>query len=322
MHKNQMVLLICVILVTGCVRQRLDTGNTENALYSLAVDGLNRTYSVHVPGSYMGEPVPLVIALHGGGGSAEKMASLTSFNALSDQEGFIVVYPEGVENHWNDGRKLQQYTTHRENIDDVKFISVLIDKLADEYNIDESCIYATGISNGAMMSCRLACELSEKIAAIAMVAGAMPEELLDYCVPSESISVLVMNGTEDPLVLWEGGEIIVGRRSLGSILSAYETVQFWVEHNKCLPPVITWLPDTQDDGTRVRKEVYKQGENGTEVILYAIEGGGHTWPGGPQYASEYIISRTCYDINASEVIWQFFSEHARGSLTLLIHPLI
>lgn len=314
MHKKQMVgLLICVILVTsGCARQRLDKGNTENAHNSLIVDGLKRTYSIHVPFSYNGNPIPLVIALHGGGGSAEKMASLTDFNALSDQKGFIVVYPEGVENHWNDGRKLQQYKTHRENIDDIKFISVLIDHLAEEYSIDESRIYATGISNGAMMSCRLACELPGKIAAIAMVAGGMPEELSSYCIPSESISVLVMNGTEDPLILWEGGEITAGRQSLGSTLSVSETVQFWVDHNKCLPPVITWLPDLQDDGTRVRKEEYGQGENGTEVILYAIEGGGHTWPGGPQYASEYIISRTCYDINASEVIWWFFSEHVRG----------
>ncbi|MBU7017912.1 MAG: phospholipase [Theionarchaea archaeon] len=316
MRRNQMILFICVILVSGCVRQRLDTGDTGNTLHSLLVDGLNRTYSIHVPSSYNDSPVPMVMALHGGGGSAEKMAHLTNFDALSDQEGFIVVYPEGVENRWNDGRRLEQYKTHRENIDDVKFISALIDKLVKEYNIDENRIYATGISNGAMMSCRLACELSGKIAAIAMVAGAMPEELLDCCAPSESISILIMNGTEDPLILWKGGEITVGRQSLGTTLSVSKTVQFWVDHNKCTSPVIAWLPDIQDDGTRVRKEVYGYGENGIEVILYAIEGGGHTWPGGLQYASEYIISRTCYDINASEVIWQFFSEHVRGQSVL------
>lgn len=311
MDKNLSValLLAMVILPSGCAR----VSNTEDQEGSLLVDGLDRTYLLHVPPSYDGAvPVPLVIALHGGGGSGQKMASLTDFNTLSDTEGFIVVYPDGIENHWNDGRKVEKYRAQKENIDDVKFISVLIDHLEKELNIDETRIYATGISNGAMMSCRLACELSEKIAAIAMVAGAMPENLCEYCSPSRPVSVLVMNGTEDPLVLWEGGEIKIGRQNFGKTLSVHDTVAFWVEHNGCtLSPSVTWLPDTKADGTTVRKEVYGRGKEGTEVILYAIEGGGHTWPGGLQYASRRTIGGTCYDIDATGVIWQFFAQHTR-----------
>lgn len=302
-------------LLSGCARQRFNTNNawSRDSTGSLQIDGLTRTYVTHVPPSYDGaNPTPLVLVFHGGGGSAKKMINLTDFNSLSDEEGFIVVYPEGVENHWNDGRVLQEYRAHREPIDDVTFVSTLIDHLSQQYNIDETRIYAAGISNGAMMSCRLACELSEKIAAVAMVAGAMPEEFSEYCSPSKPISVAIINGTEDPLVLWEGGEIQAGVRDLGSTLSVPDTVMYWVTHNNCsTEPVVTWLPDIYDDGTRVRKEVYNHGKEGTEVILYAIEGGGHTWPGGPQYASERIISRTCYDINATEVIWQFFTEHTR-----------
>ena len=310
-------LVIIVHLVSGCARQQVPGDSPTDTVHSLTVDGLERTYILHVPPNYDKEtPVPLVLALHGGGGSAEKMANLTGFNDVSDKEGFIVVYPEGIENHWNDGRVLQNYRAHKDNIDDVTFMSVLIDHIKQEYTIDESRIYATGISNGAMMSCRLACELSDKIAAIAMVAGAMPEDLCVHCNPLNPVSVLVINGTEDPLVLWEGGEIKFGRQTLGRTLSVRDTVQFWVTHNNCEQPVITWLPDSTDDGTTVRREVYGNGLEGTEVTLYAIEGGGHTWPGGPQYASERIISRTCYDINGTEVIWQFFTGHTKNQSKL------
>lgn len=293
---KEKVFLLVIVFMVCCARQ-----DTTDQKGSLTVDGLTRTYTVHVPVQYSG-PAPLVIALHGGGGSSEKMANLTNFNAVSDKNGFIVVYPDGVENHWNDGRDVS-YRSHKEDIDDVKFISTLIDQLSKEFSIDETRIYVTGISNGAMMSCRLACELSEKVAGIAMVAGTMPEALV-LC-PSP-VPVLIMNGTDDPLVQWEGGEITVGSQSLGVILSAYDTVMYWVSVNKCSStPVVQWLPDTREDGCFVRKEVYP-GEH--IVVLYAIEGGGHTWPGGPQHASEHFIGRTCYDIDAATVIWQFFSE--------------
>jgi polyhydroxybutyrate depolymerase len=305
--------LLIIGLCSGCARQRSVHENTDHS-NSLTVDGLTRTYILHVPPSYdKTYPTPLVLALHGGGGSPEKMRTLTDFNTVSDREGFMVVYPAGVENHWNDGRALQDYKAHRENINDVKFMSVLIDHLSNEYNIDETRIYAAGISNGAMMSCRLACELSEKIAAVAMVAGAMPEEL-SFCSPPDFISVLVISGTDDPLVPWEGGEIQVGDLYLGKTMSVYDTVMHWVSHNACVTHMVTWLPDTHDDNTRVRKEVYGQGSQGTEVVLYAVEGGGHTWPGGPQYASERLIGRTSYDISAAEVIWQFFTGHTLLSL--------
>ena len=309
--KNLQIVLFSLLIIglcSGCARQRSVHEYTDHS-NSITVDGLTRTYILHVPPSYDEKyPTPLVVALHGGGGSPEKMRTLTDFNTVSDNEGFIVVYPAGVENHWNDGRALQDYRTHRENIDDVKFISVLIDYLSTEYTIDETRIYATGISNGAMMSCRLACELPEKIAAVAMVAGAMPEEL-SGCSPSGFVSVLVISGTDDPLVPWEGGEIQFGDLYLGKTLSVHDTVMYWVNHNACVTPVVTWLPDTHDDNTRVRTEVYGQGSQGTEVILYAVEGGGHTWPGGPQYASKRLIGRTSYDISATEVIWQFFTGH-------------
>ena len=197
-------------------------------------------------------------------------------------------------------------------IDDVGFISDLIDHLIEEYSIDEKRVYVTGISNGAQMSYRLSCELTEKIAAIAPVSGGMQEKFVTDYPSLRPIPVLIINNLDDPLVPWDGGEIRLGKLRFGTVVSVNSTVEYWVSRNNCFSqPTIFWLPDTDPkDGTKVRIEEYSQGKNGTEVILYAIEGGGHTWPSGYQYLPEYIIGRTSRDIDANEVIWNFFKNHS------------
>jgi polyhydroxybutyrate depolymerase len=129
--------------------------------------------------------------------------------------------------------------------------------------------------------------------------------------PLRAVSVLIINGTDDPLVPWAGGDVHLGPLELGQVLSVADTVKFWVSNNKCASlPLVTQLPDKDpSDGTTVRKETYGGCEDGAEVVLYAVEGGGHTWPGGLQYSPESIIGRTSRDFDASEVIWQFFKEH-------------
>ncbi|MGB8707971.1 MAG: PHB depolymerase family esterase [Dehalococcoidia bacterium] len=282
--------------------------NYSSSIYS---GGLQRTYNVHVGSSYdKARPTPLLIILHGGGGTGQGMPKLTNFDTIADRENFIIVYPDGFEKHWNDGRGLSQYSAQTQNVDDVGFISALIDHLSDELNIDAKRVYVTGISNGGMMSHRLGCELSQKIAAIAPVASNIPVNMASVWAPSRPVPVLIINGTDDPLERWEGGEIRLGRNTFGIVLSVSDTVKFWVEKDQCSPSLtITQLPDKDpSDGTTVRKEVYGGCENGAEVVLYAVEGGGHTWPGGLQYLPESIIGRTSRDFDASEVIWQFFKE--------------
>jgi polyhydroxybutyrate depolymerase len=239
------------------------------------------------------------------------MPAFTGINAIADRENFIVVYPDGFENHWNDGREPKVYTAHTENIDDVGFISAIIDELSLDLNIDEKRIFVTGISNGGMMSHRLGCELSDRIAAIAPVASNMPANMAEVWAPSRPASVLIINGTDDPLVPWEGGDIRLGNTRLGVALSVADTVTFWTEQNRCPaePAIIDLSEKDPDDGTSVRMEVYSNCKDEVTVILYRIEGGGHTWPGGYQYASEDIIGRTSREFDASEIIWQFFKEH-------------
>jgi polyhydroxybutyrate depolymerase len=291
------------------------TGSNSGAYdYSSSIisGGQERTYTVHISNSYdKTRPTPLLIVLHGGGGTGKGMNALTHFNDIANKENFIVVYPDGFENHWNDGRGVQGYGAQNQNVDDVGFISVLIDKLSQELNIDARRVYVTGISNGAMMSHRLGCELSQKIAAIAPVAGNIPVNMVSIWAPSRAVSVLIINGTEDPLVPWAGGEVHLGPLDLGQVLSVADTVKFWVTNDKCTePPQVTQLPDTDpSDGTKVRMETYGGCQDNVKVVLYTVEGGGHTWPGGLQYLPQGRIGRTSRDFNASETIWQFFQEH-------------
>ncbi len=287
---------------------------------SLIHNNLKRNFNIHIPPSFdKSTQSPLVIALHGRGGNGESMilVTLKGFNKLADKDGFIVVYPDGIELNWNDGRMDEEANdrAHRENIDDVGFISALIDLMIVDYNIDPKRVYVTGISNGAIMSYRLACELSQKITAIAPVDGNLPYLLINECSPSRPVSVLAINNINDPLVPFYGGEIQgkIKRVKLGKVLSASESVGFWVKRNNCsMVSVVTEEPDRDPhDGTRVKCTRYVNESDGTEVILYAVEGGGHTWPGGFQYLPAWIIGKTSRDIDANEVIWAFFKRHSK-----------
>lgn len=309
-----------ILLSSGVIYKSSPEAREKNSAYTASImhNGLKRTYLIHVPPDSRNRQMPLVIALHGGGGTGKRMEKLTQkgFNRLSDKEGFIAAYPDGIERHWNDGRTVKEakWRAHKENVDDVGFISALIDHLVKEQNVDHKKIYITGVSNGALMASRLACEKTEKIAAIALVAGTIAEAYAPHCSPLRPIPVLMMHGTKDPFILWEGGEIAEnlprGRR-FGRTQSVTETVKFWTANNGCASlPVITQEPDKDpNDNTRVRKEAYSNCKNGAEVILYAIENGGHTWPSGHKYLPNIIVGKTSKDIDANEIIWDFFKRH-------------
>lgn len=289
------------------VRERLRNarqGERGTSARSIKVGNVTRSYLLHVPPPYDNtKPAPLVLVFHGGESTPQQMERYTGLSDVADREGFIVVYPEGINRHWNDGRE------GAPKVDDVGFVYALIEHLGRSLKIDRRRIYATGISNGGMFTQRLACELSGTIAAVASVAATMPEAMSARCRPSSPISVLLMHGTDDPLVPYKGGAM--PRTTLGgSVLSAHDTIRYWAEHNRCpQKPSITDLPDKDpQDGTRVRLEAYAKCAGGAEARLYAVEGGGHTLPGGRPYLPERLIGRTSRDIDGSETIWGFFEK--------------
>ena len=305
-------LLPAMVVAPGCATP---VERPASVTGSIQWEGLERSYRLHVPPARGAGPRPLLIALHGGGGTGEKMERLTrgGFNTLADREGFVVVYPDGVERHWNDGRSKVKYRSHREKIDDVGFISALIDHLVRTHDVDKRRVYVTGMSNGAMMSNRLACELTDKLAAIAPVAGTMPATLGPRCRPSRPIPVLMIANTHDPMMPWKGGEAHFRRLKFGQVWSVKQTLGFWVRRNGCRPlPHEGWLPDKDpDDGTRVRRYLYHGCKADAEVMLYAVINGGHTWPGGYQYLPPRVIGRTSRDVDANRLIWDFFRRHRR-----------
>lgn len=305
-------LLVSSVFISGCLLRRRDDPDTE--IRSILFDGYNRTYRVNIPDSY--NPYAsnaIVFVLHGGGGSAENMENdLTKkgFNKLAEENNFIVIYPEGVENHWNDGRKNLTDNATQLHINDVGFLSLLIDELSDEFNIENNNIFFTGISNGGFMCYRLGFEIPDSIRAIAPVTATISVDLFNNYTPNGTISLCIMCGTEDPLVPYDGGNVSLFNQTRGRILSVNDTVDFWIENNRCnSTPEFYEFPDVDpDDGTRVILEKYEKGIDNTRVYLYSIIGGGHTWPGGLQYFPEWLIGKTCRDIDANEVIWEFFSD--------------
>jgi polyhydroxybutyrate depolymerase len=287
----------------------------NTAEHTLEVDGRKRVYYLYVPpGLAADKPAPLVLVFHGGGGTALGMERyLARFSRLADKEGFLVAYPEGVDKNWNDGRDNPASTPARENINDLAFVMAMIDDIAREHAVDNKRIYATGISNGGVFSHYLAANHAEKIAAIAPVVGGIADPFYKQFKPVEPVSVLIMQGTRDPIVPYDGGPITIGSQDRGKIISTDETIKLWVEHDDCQrSPVDEQLPDTDpNDNCTVRRTTHSGGRGGSEVVLYKIVGGGHTWPGGPQYFPKFLIGNVCRDIDATEVIWDFFKAHPK-----------
>lgn len=280
----------------------------SSAFHSIDVNGRARTFRVQVPRTYDGSsPVAVVLVLHGGGGDAEQVARYTRFDAQAEEGGFIVVYPNGLGGRWNDGREPPDSPVGQ--IDDVSFFRALIEWLEEHYRVDPKRIYACGISNGAMMSYRLACELSDRIAAIGPVAGSLPANLAGSCPASPAVSVIAFFGTEDRYVPIDGGEVIGNR---GVVLPLTEALTRFATTAGCATqPVSEELPDVDpNDRTTVRRDRYVPCVGPQAVEAYIIAGGGHTWPGAR--AVRFLrLGATTQDINANRLMWAFFEAHPK-----------
>ena len=274
---------------------------------SLTVGGLKRTYHVHVPpGHDPHKPAPVVLALHGATMNGPLMAWFSGLDDKADQAGFLTVYPNGTGRRWsyfwNAGNCCGSAV--REGVDDVAFIDAVLDDLAGAYRLDTRRVFATGMSNGAMMAYRLASELSGRIAAIAPVAGTMATE---GCRPRRPVPVLHFHGTQDEYVPFAGGK---GSKSISGIQhqSVEHSIRAWVRANGCREePTTEMLPDRARDGTTVAIETHGGGRDGAEVVLAVIKGGGHTWPG--REPRTKVLGRATRNVSANDLLWDFFERH-------------
>ena len=264
---------------------------------SITHDGIQRDYIVYIPELYDGTTtVPLVLNFHGYGSNAAQQMFYGDFRDIADTEGFLLVHPEGTtfigDQFWNVG-----FPGLSSTIDDVGFTEALIDELATLYAIDLDRVYATGMSNGGFMSFLLACQLSEKIAAVASVTGSMTQDTFDDCNAQHPTPVLQIHGTDDGVVLYNGNNLSI---------PIADVISYWVDYNNCeTTPTTTTLPDVDvSDGSTVEHSVYEDGDNGITTEHMKVIGGGHTWPG-----SVLNTAGTNQDIDASMEIWLFFSRY-------------
>lgn len=301
--------VVAIVFLSACTRgfQPIDTG-LEKTSGRIEFQGYEREYFLLSPKDIQQDDVyPLVLALHGGGGDGRRMCALKGgIQELAAWERYFVLCPSGLDRHWNDGRDIDRWRAHAENVDDVGFLLELISRISAQFPVDATRIFVTGMSNGGKMSLRLACEAPEVFRAAAALIASMPAAL--DCDPPASISIMIMNGTEDPLVPWEGGVVRALGQPLGIVLSTPETVSFWVVRNQCyLEPEISSLPDVEpSDQSWIEIARYSECMDSERVALYTVHGGGHAWPGGVQYLPRILIGRTNKDANTAYLIWEFF----------------
>jgi polyhydroxybutyrate depolymerase len=283
-------------------------------VHSVAFKGTDRTFRVFAPDGAAGDarqtpapPLPVVLAIHGGGTNGETMARYSGLSEKASKAGFIVVYPDGTGRlprvlTWNSGGCCG-YAQAR-GIDDVGFLREVVAFIIRTYNGDPARVYATGISNGAMMAYRMAIEAPDIIAAVAAVAGTLDVDPALVKVPKP---ILHFHGTEDEFVPWNGGR--GPKTSLGNKhRSVPETIAAWVRVDGANPqPESVTLPDKAKDGTVVIRHDYAPKPGGFEVILYEIRGAGHTWPG--RARGGRLLGKATANIDANDIIWEFFSRH-------------
>ena len=291
-----LTLISLPLLVALVETVSLHVRNRNNG--SIVSSGEKREYLLYVPKSYDStRPTPLVISMHGGWGWPAMQRDISKWNRLAESRGFIVAYPSGLERVWRVARRGPGLTK------DVRFISDLIDDLEKAYNIDPTRIYANGLSNGGGMAFVLSCTLSDRIAAVGMVAAA---QMLpwSWCTDRRPVPMISFHGTADPIVPYEGGTSWVAPMSFPDVS---QWAASWARRNRC-------GPDTTESAVAadVTRLIYTNCADDAAVVLFTIHGGGHTWPGG-EPLPEWFVGPTNDEIDASFLMWEFFQEHRLGT---------
>lgn len=282
--------MILAILVLVAMAGNLFAEDIEDGFMH---EGYARDYILHIPPQYNGsDSLPLVIALHGGGKNAEWVRDCSDLSTKADEEGFFVCYPNGTqsgaegENNWNAGPNLGVFA------DDVSFISALIDTLATKYKVDTLRVYVTGLSAGSMMTNRLACELSGKIAAAAPIAGPLYIPW-NSCQPERLISIIYFHARNDGSMPYYGASWVA---------SADSNCTAWAERLGC-----DIGPDTFYNDSGALRQTWARSDDSCEVVFWTTEDGGHSWPGG--YPYEPGADQPSDDIDANDLMWKFFQAH-------------
>jgi polyhydroxybutyrate depolymerase len=297
-----MTAAVLLAAFAGC-RPGLIEPMAGTQVWEIVSGGEKRTVLVHPPREG-GTELPVLLAFHGGYGTAVAMERY-GLSALADREGFIAVYPQGLNRQWNDGR------TDPGDISDVIFVQAVLDSLGRRYSVDTARVYATGMSNGGMFCHFLAVKMPGVLAGIAPVCAGIADPGYEWFTAGAPLGVLIIQGTDDPLVPYQGGGVGF-RAGRGNVLGTEAAVLLWRGVNSASEhPETTPIPDASpNDGCTATAYLYRGIRN---VCLVRIDGGGHVWPGSDQYLPPGVVGRACMDFDASEYIWNFFAEESAGA---------
>jgi len=274
-------------------------------LRTLVHDGLEREYYLYLPPD-LPPGAPLVVVLHGRGGTAEGMARLTGYDEVAARHGFAVVYPQGVDDQWNYVAGIEGYDLAA---DDIGFLRALVAELVSAHGLDPGRVYAVGFSNGGFMAQRLACAARDVFAAFASVSAAGYAGLPEVCGPGAPVSLLFIHGTDDTVVPFGGMAADTPSGPVLILASVQQTVSYWAVFAGCEPHVTsrTVPPSGLSPGTEVVVYSVAGCQDGHELELVVVFGGGHAWPGRPGLLPEDVAGRVNRDIDASGYVWEFFA---------------
>ncbi len=267
--------------------------------HELVASGVTRTYEVEVPANVVVKPA-LLVMLHGHGGTGDQMRRYKDIGQVTGDDA-VIVFPDGIDRGWSDGR------VARDSQDDIGFVRALIASVQAEYGTDPRRVYVAGMSNGAMMSLRIACQMPE-VAAVAAVSGGLPVQWKDACKPAHPISVLGIDGTADPIVPYDGGGVFYGHN--GDVLGAVDTIATFRAIDRCGDVGGPSSTPVASDGTSAAFQVWRGCADGTSVALVTVEGGGHGWPGGRQYFPKRLVGTVSQSFDANTYVWNFLKEHS------------
>jgi polyhydroxybutyrate depolymerase len=302
-HESVLCFLLSIFLLLPFHSHATDV---EKKIY---IDELEREYLIHLPSDYSStSQCPVIFAFHGGGGNYENTVSMYNLNAAAEQHHFIIVYPNAINKSWSMEGVGSMIKEEQQQVDDVKFISTLMDTLTTHYHVDSTAFFCTGISRGGIFSLFLISKLSGRFKAIAPVCASIPQSIADQYTFYPT-SILLINGTDDPLIPFEGGYSEIGRSKKNAdnyFISTPELVKKIKKLNTCPEISITHhITNTQhNDQCTAQKITYHC--SGTQVVFIKVMHGGHTWPGGQQYLSKNLVGNVCQDFKAEEEIVNFF----------------
>ncbi|PHR54734.1 MAG: hypothetical protein COA47_15155 [Robiginitomaculum sp.] len=305
------LLLLVAASLLAVSSARADTLTMDN--------GEVRRWQSFAPSRIKGQTAPLLFVLHGGGGSSKATRRTFSFDQLARRKGFRVIYPDGLERHWNDGRDAGSVKLFKgTKPDDVGFLTALAQQMIDNGQADPHQIYVIGVSNGGMMTQRLLCEASQTFAGgVAIIAG-LPTTM-NHCQPTRPGPVLLINGDADPIIPWAGGGVGL-RRNRGDVLSAMDSFAHWQRVNQCQGPVTRFPMFNRDrnDGTRPLRHRASDCQSGHAVELIQIKGGGHGLPGkkarGNAKAKQKrtkLLGPTSNDFDTRSIAWDFLQTRSK-----------